>query len=115
MWFRVALSAACLGLTPMAFSKTIPPVLKSQEIADFSSCTLIKDKMYTPYVAFRIDRLGRPRQVRLTRSSGNACVDQSAVQAAATFVFEPAKDGGKPVSFQYELGIPMMDIGTGTH
>ena len=111
MSLRVRLALVCLGFSQTAFAATIPPVLKSQEIAEFGSCHLLKDKMYTPYVAFLVDTMGRPQKVHVVETSGNACADRSAVKAIAQYSFEPARKNGKPVSFPYQLGLPMMDVG----
>ena len=111
MSLRFGAACACLLSLQGPAPATVPPVLQHQEIADFSTCHLVKGRMYTPYVAFTVDAAGRPQGAHLSQTSGNACADVSAVRVIPTFVFGPAKREGKPVSFPMELGVPMMDVG----
>ncbi|TVP65013.1 MAG: TonB family protein [Leptolyngbya sp. LCM1.Bin17] len=58
-----------------------------------------------PMVSVDINPDGSVRSVTLTRSSGNAAIDQAAIQAARSSRFQPIAGGATSVPIEYDLTI----------
>jgi TonB family protein len=74
-----------------------PPVYPAQERADKVEGMVILSTVITEE--------GRVDKVEVAKSSGNANLDQSAVDAVRKWTFHPATENGKPVTVLYTLTI----------
>lgn len=54
---------------------------------------------------FMIDPQGRPYELAVTSSSGNKAFEQSALEAALKWTFEPASIGGKPIDGAHQIKV----------
>lgn len=62
-------------------------------------------------LAVRVDRDGRPRDVRVDRSSGYPALDRAAASAVRRWRFEPALDAGMPVEGEVRIPVEFVDPG----
>jgi periplasmic protein TonB len=57
----------------------------------------------TTVIGMEVDPRGRPRNVRVARSSGDARLDSAAVRVGAAIRFRPARVGGRAVATGLQL------------
>lgn len=79
------------------------PVLLANPDPDTSACTGYGIRVAE--VALVISASGVPRHLRLTRSSGNTCVDKSVLHAASAYRFRAAQDHGHPVAVSLSMDV----------
>jgi TonB family protein len=90
-------------------TELLPPVLKERSIAEYPIDALRDRVEGTVGLELSLDDTGRVTAARVTSPAGHG-FDEAALAAAAAFVFEPAREGGKPIrstiQFAYEFHLP---------
>lgn len=89
--------AAPIPSTPLTAVQTPPPVYPLE-----LACAGIQG---TSVLQVTVDAKGVPSVVTVAHSSGNAQLDQSAVTAVKSWVFEPATRGGQPVTQSLQVPV----------
>lgn len=86
-----------------------PPVLRSQPQATYPEAALRERREGNVGLEIMVDEEGRVTDARVTSAAGHG-FDEAALAAVRAFVFEPARQTGKPirstVQFTYEFHLP---------
>lgn len=103
LWLPLSASAALLAGCGGEAPETAPPVKRPTEVAAIQTpppdypielgCAGIGG---TTTLTVTVGIEGKPTQVVLTQSSGNAALDESAQQRVKTWQFKPATHNGQP-------------------
>ncbi|WP_024890597.1 energy transducer TonB [Luteimonas huabeiensis] len=99
------------GTVPPAAGATRAPVAVRTPAPDYPRTAMRRGEAGEVIVAVRVDREGRPREVRVDRSSGYPALDRAAAGAVRRWRFEPALEGGRPV--EAEVRVPVEFVGDG--
>jgi len=90
-------------------TELLPPALKDRATATYPADALRDRIEGTVGLELSIDDTGHVTDARVTSPAGHG-FDEAALAAGRSFVFEPARDGGKPirstVQFAYEFHLP---------
>jgi TonB family protein len=91
----------------------LPPVLKERATAVYPPDALRDRLEGTVGLELSIDDTGRVTDARVTSPAGHG-FDEAALAAGRAFVFEPAREGGKPIrstiQFAYEFHPPPLPL-----
>ena len=79
-------------------SATQPLVISAPEF-DPSPCHPKEKTAFNVLVSLTVDTKGKPQNLAVATSSGDACVDAAALKTAKRYRFTPAKRDGKPIEF----------------
>jgi protein TonB len=91
-----------------------PPKLVTASKPDFGRCSKPKpgDKI-SVIVSLVVTTEGLPDNVGLEKSSGNACVDESAVTAVQKYRFQPATRNSIPMAVRLRVRVDFQNFGPG--
>ena len=101
------LGLAALSVTAFAHAAPAAQVAEAEKpaIADFNSCerphypaeSIAQQHTGTVTLGFLVDKNGKVKETKITRSSGHRALDESASTALSKCTFKPATTKGKPV------------------
>ena len=91
---------------PQPLIPSVMPVLKQEVKPSYPEIAKKLGAKGVVYLRVLVDENGRVKDVKVTRSSGYDFLDNSAVEAAKGYIFEPAKDqNGNPMAVWIPLTI----------
>jgi TonB family protein len=85
----------------------VPPVLRYSLGPNLAECKLVPPYKLVALVGLTVDAAGNAQNVRIAKSSGNACADKQAIAAASHFRFSPALRETKPIPAPITLTMNM--------
>jgi TonB family protein len=83
----------------------VAPGIKSSVQSDLSACKLHPHYIGSTLVALTVDATGKPKDISVATSSGNECVDKSALAAVSHYKFTPGRRDGVPLSLNTTLTV----------
>ncbi|MEO0254721.1 MAG: TonB family protein [candidate division WOR-3 bacterium] len=91
---------------PQTLIPAVMPVVKQEVKPSYPDIAKKLGARGVVYLRVLVDETGRVKDVKVTRSSGYDFLDNSAVEAAKGYIFEPAKDqNGNPIAVWVPLTI----------
>jgi protein TonB len=107
-------SFAMLSFADTAGPSVQPPTLVTAPEPDFSRCAKPKaGETISVIVSLVVTTEGLPDKVALYKSSGDACIDESAVAIVQEYRFRSATRDGKPVAMRLRVRVDYQNNGPG--
>ena len=83
----------------------IAPGVKVSSRVDTSACKLHPPYIGSTLVALTVDATGKPTNLSVAYSSGNECVDKSALAAVSHYKFTPGRRDGVAIALKITITV----------